>query len=107
MKRRASLDAPSIVDGNAYVEELLKRGQQVGPGPSVTAADLQQLFGSGDFPTARVRLYRIVESICEKHGVPAAAIVKKMVGQSRRKDQPERWFCSAVLLRLAEHGYTQ
>lgn len=70
-----------------------------------TVTRLVELFGVGDRPKVRRHLYCVIESIVERHGHKAQAIVAKVANQSRTKHHPDRWFCSVVLHRLAESGF--
>ena len=63
---------------------------------------LERRFGLGQNPTMRKALYHRLGALIEEKGDVAYYIVSETAADAAGMDNPERFFCKIVLLRLIE-----
>jgi len=64
---------------------------------------LRREFGLGDNPKARMRLYLLLARHAEGNDL-ALKVIRECALEAKGKNQPGRWFCRTVTLRLTEAG---
>lgn len=69
------------------------------------AKRLEALYGTGDKPQLRRRLYLRIQSCAIEHGPECYDVVKGCVSSAASADNPGRYFCVSVTSELKSLGY--
>jgi hypothetical protein len=66
---------------------------------------LEKLYGTGDNPQLRRKLYQRIQSCAIEHGPDCYDVVKGCVSSAQSADNPGRYFCVSVTSELKSLGY--
>jgi len=69
------------------------------------AKRLEQLYGVGDNPQLRRKLYQRIQRCAIEHGPECYDVVKDCVSSAQSADNPGRYFCVSVTSELKSLGY--
>ena len=69
------------------------------------ASRLEALFGTGDSPQLRRKLYLRIQRCAIEHGPECYESIRACVAAAQSADNPDRYFCSAVSRELKSLGY--
>lgn len=96
--------APTPLDDD--VNDPLKEGQGTGDRKYKTIASrLEMLYGTGDSPQLRRKVYLRVQTCCIEHGPDCYDVVKACVKAASLAELPDRYFCCSVVAELKSLGY--
>lgn len=72
---------------------------------STIAARLEQLYGLGDSPPLRRKLYIRIQACAVEHGPECYEVIRACVASAQSADRPDRYFATAVASELKSLGY--
>lgn len=71
------------------------------------ATRLEKMFGVGDNPQLRRKLYQRIQRCAIEHGPECYEVVRNCVGEAQSADIPARYFCVSITSELKSLGYWQ
>lgn len=69
------------------------------------AKRLEVMFGTGDNPQLRRKLYQRIQKCAIEHGPECYDVVKSCVSSAQSANSPSRYFCVSVTSELKSLGY--
>lgn len=69
------------------------------------AARLEKLYGLGDCPPLRRKLYIRIQACAVEHGPDCYEVIRACVASAQSADYPDRYFSTAVASELKSLGY--
>ena len=69
------------------------------------AKRLEQIFGTGENPQLRRKLYQRIQLCAIEHGPECYGVVRDCVSSAQSANQPDRYFCTAITSELKANGY--
>lgn len=69
------------------------------------AKRLEALFGTGDNPQLRRKLYQRIQVSSIEHGPECYDVIKGCVSRAQSADNPSHYFCVSVVSELKSLGY--
>jgi len=69
------------------------------------AKRLEALFGTGENPQLRRRLYLRIQKCAIEHGPECYDVVRTCVSAAQSANSPDRYFCTSVTSELKSLGY--
>ncbi len=95
---------PTLADGNEDDSSKQDGGDSFAKYKTI-AKRLDRLFGTGDNPQLRRRLYQRIQRCAIEHGEDCYEVVRSCVSSAQSADNPGRYFCVSVTSELKTLGY--
>lgn len=95
---------PSAADGHAddsFTKEVAENHTKF----NTMAKRLECLFGTGDNPQLRRKLYQRIQRCGIEHGPDCYEVVRACVSSAQSADNPGRYFCVSVTSELKTLGF--